>query len=76
MSHGNHLCGGYKGRKGPSLPPSSLEHLWGDKTRMKSLITEWTTDSMTQTIVLQEYMGEWSWEGYREAVGLGLDLQE
>lgn len=29
---------------------------------------------MTQTAVLQERLGEWPWEGYKEAEGLGLDL--
>lgn len=42
---------------------------------MKGLITEWTANSMTQVTVLQESMGEWSWEGCREAMGLGLDLK-
>ena len=30
---------------------------------------------MTQVTVLQESMGEWSWEGCRDAMGLGLDLK-
>jgi len=42
---------------------------------MKGLITEWTANSMTQITVLQESMGEWSCEGCREAMGLGLDLK-
>lgn len=75
MSHCNHHCGGYKGKKGPSLPPSSLQHLWGNKTSMKGLLTEWTANSRTQITVLQEGMREWSREGCREAVWLGLALK-
>lgn len=38
-------------------------------------MTEWTANSTTQITVLQGGMGDWSWEGCRDAVGLGLDLK-
>lgn len=42
---------------------------------MKGLLTEWTANSRTQITVLQEGTGEWSQEGCREAVRLGLALK-
>lgn len=58
-------------RKDPSLPPSRLQHLWEDKTSMKSLITVGSTDSSR----VSGTHGGMVLGGYRQAVRLELDLQ-
>lgn len=44
--------GDTKATKGLSLPSSSLQHLWEDKTAWESFGAVWSTDPTTQTTVL------------------------
>lgn len=62
-------------RKDPSSPPSRLQHLWEDKTSMKSFITVGSTDYDPDINRVLGTHGGMVLGGDRQAVRLELDLQ-